>query len=139
MWNAPLCAAAATEIAQDDVRVQIPDFADDVEQECDIGDVGVGRPGGWSGGPVGPEGDVCATEKPVVGRVFEDVQEGHAGGGESVDEESFKLAFDEVQHYECESERLELGRAGGRRQEGVQDRMDEDGPQIFDQEDGAPS
>lgn len=139
MWDTPLRAAAATEIAQHDVRVQIPDLADDVEKECGISDIGVEWLGGRSGGPVGPEGDIRATEKPVVGRVFENVHEGHASGGESVDEKGFKLAFDEVQHYECESERLELGWAGGRRQEGVQDRVDEDGPQIFDQEDGAPS
>lgn len=81
------------------MRVQISNFADDVEQNCGIGNVGVGRPGGWSGRPVGPEGDICAREQPVMGRVFENVQERHGGGGESVDEERFELAFDEVNDY----------------------------------------
>lgn len=99
MRDAPFFATAAAEIAQHDVRVQISNLADDVEQNCGIGDVGVRWPGGWSGRPVGPEGDVCASEKPVMGRVFENVQERHGGGGESVDKERFELAFDEVNDY----------------------------------------
>lgn len=110
-----LRAAAAAEIAQHHVRAQIAHFADDVQQECGVGDIRIGRPGGGSGRPVGPEGDVSASEEPVVGRIFENVQEWHGGGGESVDEDGFKLAFDEVKHYECEGERLELGWAGRRR------------------------
>lgn len=74
-----------------------------------------------------------------MGGIFENVHEGHGGRGESVDEECFELALDEVKHYECEGERLKLRRAGRRWQQGVQHGMDEDGAKIFDQEDGAPS
>lgn len=118
MRDAPLRPAAAAEIAQHDVRVQIPDFTDEVECECGIGDVGVGWPRGRSGRAVGPECDVRAGQEPVMGRVFENVQQGHGGGRESVDEDGFELAFDKVQDYKCEGERLELGGTGGRWQKG---------------------
>ena len=40
--------------------------------------------------------------------VFEDVEGGHGGGAEAVDEEGFELAFGEVETYEGEGEGLEV-------------------------------
>ena len=48
-----------------------------------------------------------------MGAVFEDVERGHGGGAEAVDEEGFKFAFEEVEDDEGEGEGLEGGRAGG--------------------------
>ena len=47
-----------------------------------------------------------------MGAVFEDVEDGHGGGAEAVDEEGFELAFEEVQTYEGQGEGLEVGGAG---------------------------
>lgn len=47
-----------------------------------------------------------------MGAVFEDVEGGHGGGAEAVDEEGFELAFGEVETYEGEGEGLEVGGAG---------------------------
>ena len=38
-----------------------------------------------------------------MGGVFENVEGGHCGGTEAVDEEGFEFALDEVQAYEGES------------------------------------
>lgn len=44
-----------------------------------------------------------------MGAVFEDVEGGHCGGAEAVDEEGFEFAFGEVQAGEGEGEGLEVG------------------------------
>lgn len=42
---------------------------------------------------IDPKCHVEAGEEPVVRAVFEDVEEGHGGGGEAMDEEGFVFAF----------------------------------------------
>ena len=41
-----------------------------------------------------------------MGAVFENVESGHGGGAEAVDEERFEFAFGEVEAYEGEGEGL---------------------------------
>lgn len=62
--------------------------------------------GSWGGGEVDPVSHVQARQEPVVGAIFENVEGGHGGGTEAVDEEGFEFAFGEVQAYEGEGEGL---------------------------------
>lgn len=69
---------------------------------------GFGGEGGVEGvGAVGGVSDCEAGEEPVMGAVFEEVEEGHCGGGEAVDEEGFEDSFGEVEGYEGAGEGLE--------------------------------
>lgn len=69
-----------------------------------------------------------------MGAVFEDVEGGHGGGAEAVDEEGFELALGEVQADEGEGESLEGGGAEaiGCGVEEVKERVDEEGAEVFD-------
>lgn len=85
-----------------------------------------------------------------MGRVADDVEGGHGGGGELVDEEGLELALGEVEEEEGEGELLDLGEwAGGVRAEeggGVdvgtervgEEEGEEDGSRVLDEVDGAP-
>ena len=76
---------------------EVGKLAEKVEGDGGVGEEGVGVWfGGRGGGRVGEVGDQEAGEQPVVGGVFEDVQEGHCGEGEAVHEEGFELALEEV-------------------------------------------
>lgn len=80
-----------------------------------------------------------------MGRILEDVGVGHGREGEAVDEDGFQLALEEVQCDHPEGEGL---KGGGALVEGrelvdvgakvVEDRVDEKGSEVFDDEDGAP-
>lgn len=62
-----------------------------------------------------------------MGAVFEDVEGGHGGGAEAVDEEGFEFAFEEVQTGEGEGEGLEVGGSwavGGVGEDEVEERVD---------------
>lgn len=99
---------------------------------------------------VGAERDIDAGEEPVVRGVLEDVAQGHGGGGEAMDEHGLKLALEEVQRDHRHGEGLGGGRRGewvrGRGRvriedvgaEEVEERVDEERPQIFDYKDGVP-
>lgn len=52
-----------------------------------------------------------------MGAVFVQVEEGHCGGGEAMEEEGFELAFQEMQGYKGAGEGLEEGWAAGRGRE----------------------
>lgn len=75
--------------------------------------------------------------------VFEDVEDGHGGVAEAVNEEGFELAFEEVKSDECAGEELEGG-GGGRgggvycAPEEVEEGVNEERAGVFDDEDGAP-
>lgn len=118
--NAALSAARSTKRAQRQVGGKIGQLAENVQR-----DRGVGQEGVWvgfrgrGGGRVGEVSDQHAGEEPIVGRVFEDVEEGHGGEGEAVDEEGFQLALEEVQDYHGEGEGLQGGRAGVEGWQGV--------------------
>ena len=43
--------------------------------------------------------------------IFEDVEGGHGGCAEAVDEKRLELAFEEVQAYDGEGEGLQVGRS----------------------------
>lgn len=74
--------------------VQIAQFPHGVEGEGEVCEIGPGvRSCGAGVGGVGGVSDGEAGEEPVVGAVFEEVEEGHCGGGEAVDEEGFEDAF----------------------------------------------
>ena len=77
-----------------------------------------------------------------MGGVLEDVKDGHGGGAEAVDEEGFELALGEVDHDEDQRERLEVGCAtacgAGVGEVEVEEGMDQEGAEIFDEEDCAP-
>ena len=81
------------------MRLQSSELADDEEQDAWVGNVGIRRAGDGAIGAVDPEGHVQAGEKPVVGRVSEDVEDRHCCGGEAMEEEGFELAFEEVGYY----------------------------------------
>lgn len=80
-----------------------------------------------------------------MGGVLEDVQERHGGQGEAVDEERLELALEEVQHNHPKGQGLQ-GRGalveGGQgvdvRAEVVEERVDEERAEVFDDEDGTP-
>jgi hypothetical protein len=78
-----------------------------------------------------------------VGGILKNVEGRHGGIAEAVDEEGFEFAFEEVEGDEGAGEGLE-GRgsgAGGFVDVGsgeVEERVDEEGAEIFDDKDGAP-
>lgn len=62
-----------------------------------------------------------------MGAVFEDVEGGHGGRAEAVDEKGFELTFDEVETDQGEGECLQVGRtgaAGCRGEDEVEERVD---------------
>jgi len=78
-----------------------------------------------------------------VGGVLEDVARGHGGVAEAVDEEGFEFAFDEVEGDGYAGEGLQgRGRGVGAGvyvgAEEVEEWVDEEGAEVFDDEDGAP-
>lgn len=97
-------------------------------------------------------GEVCdeeARERPVVPAVFEDVERGHGSEGEAVHDECFELALHEMDEHHDQTQGLEIGwwwhsgEGVGRqgvylRAEKVDEWVDEDGAEVFDDEDGAP-
>ena len=106
------------------------EFSDCEEGEAGVGELGVRGRGGGGGGQVDPVGHVQAGEEPVVGAVFEDVEGGHGGRAEAVDEEGFQFAFGEVEADEGEGEGLEgggTGAVGCVGEDEVEERVDEEG------------
>ena len=87
-----------------------------------------------------------ARESPVKDTVLEDVEGGHGGRAETVDEEGLELTFEEVAHYHAEHEILR-GRHGEicfeaaaveQRTRGHDEEMNHNGTEIFCQEHCAP-
>lgn len=83
---------------------------------------------------------------PVEVAVAEDVDPGHRGGGELVDEKGLEFALEEVQLEHGEDDPLGLGELEGLRGTGVdvgsegtgEEGVDEDGTEVFDEEHIAP-
>lgn len=100
-----------------------------------LGGLVVGVEGGVEGfRGIGGVSDCEAGEEPVVRAVFVEVEEGHRGGGEAVEEEGFEDSFEEVEDYEGAGEGLEGCWLGG----GVvvvEEGVDEEGAGVFDQVD----
>ena len=93
MGDSPFRSPARTEIAQDEMRVEVSEFADEEESEGRVCDRWIGGEGGRGIGAIYPICHIEAGEEPVVSGVFKDVEEGHGGGGEAVDEEGFEFTF----------------------------------------------
>lgn len=70
--------------------------------------------------------------------IGEYVAEGHRCGREAVYVEGFKLSFQEMNHDECEGVCLEFGCSGCAGEEKVEDRMDKDGAEVFEDEGCSP-
>lgn len=84
-----------------------------------------------------------AREKPVVSRVLENIEEWHSSVAESMNEKRLEFTLDVVSNSERDSYGLHLGRhevalpdLGTKI---VEERMDQDGPSVFSEEDGSPS
>lgn len=95
------------------------------------------RPGAVVDGP-GAQG---AGKGPVEEAVFEDVARGHGVCGELVDEERLNLALGKVRHDHAEAEPLRGGHGWVLeevRPGGDGEAVEEDGAEIFDDEDGSP-
>lgn len=77
-----------------------------------------------------------------MGGVLEDVKHGHGCGAKAVDEECFEFALDKVGDNCHESGLLHLCHVPGAAVdvgcEGIEEWVDEDGPKVFDDEDGTP-
>lgn len=79
-------------------------------------------------------------------RVLEDVEDWHRGIGEAVDEDSFQLALDKVEDDKCEGKQLCAGSwryrstvmAIEKGTDEVDERVDEDRTEVFNQEDCSP-
>lgn len=101
--DSPRRGATGTEVAQDDVGVEVCNLAIDVEHDAGVDDSALGarqcaeRHAGGAAGGEDEVGDVQPGEDPVVGAVAQDVDGGHGSGGEFVDENSLELALDEVE------------------------------------------
>lgn len=130
------------------MSVQVGNLAEDEECQTGVHESGVGI--GCRGGSVGaedPVGDVEAGEGPVVSAVLEDVAGRHGCVAEAVDEDGLILALEEVNGQESTDEELGVGGVGEglivvevkQRAEGEEEESwDEEGTQVFDDEDGAP-
>ena len=122
----------------------VAELAEQVEQDTGRIDGEVVCARGEGARVVDGQGAQQARDNPVEAAVLEDVAGRHGVGGELVHEEGLELALGEVQRDEPQREGLQVGgRArGGRAVDGgpqeVDQRVDEQGPEVFDQEDGAP-
>lgn len=105
-----LGGAAGAKVGQDDVGVEVGELAEEVYCQTRSDDVSIPallerrRSGGVGGED--PVGDIEHGE-PVVGEVAEDVGRRHGGGGESVEEDGFEFALDEVEDDEGERDGLD--------------------------------
>lgn len=100
---------------------------------------------------VDEEGGQQAGREPVEGAVLDDVEGGHGGGGEAVQEGGLELALDKVRDEHVEANLLhdggwggvgalvevgvDLGELGADR---VEEDVEEDRAEVFDEVDGAP-
>ncbi|KAL8980598.1 MAG: hypothetical protein Q9205_004367, partial [Flavoplaca limonia] len=64
------------------------------------------------------------------------VEERHCGGGKAVEEERLDFAFKEVEGYEGAGEGLEERWGVG--ENNIEERVDEEGAEVFQDEDEAP-
>lgn len=142
MGDLALSAARRSQAREIQVHQRVANLAKQVEHSA--GGVnkrlvrgGSQRPGAVVDGP-GAQG---AGKGPVEEAVLEDVARGHGVCGELVDEERLNLALDKVRHDHAEAEPLRGGH--GRVLEEVRpggdgEAVEEDGAEIFDDEDGSP-
>jgi hypothetical protein len=140
--NPTVRAARPPQVLERDVRAVIANLANGKQGNAQGGDQRVRRTRRRAVGAICPVSQVEARHDPVVAAVLVDVADGHGGRGEAVHEDSFKFALREVDdaHEECEF--LEA-RGGGacavdERAREVHERVDQEGPEVFDDEDGAP-
>lgn len=80
---------------------EVTQFSKHVEYDGEGGEPGVGsvmRRGGVVGWGVGEEGDVEATQQPVVSRVLEDIERRHRGVREPVHKQGLELSLEKVSH-----------------------------------------
>lgn len=77
-----------------------------------------------------------------MGTVLEDVERRHGSSREAVNKQSFELALQEMQHTHYHGNCLELRRgfrgAVDERTTVVEERVDEEGAQVFDDKDSSP-
>ena len=71
-----------------------------------------------------------------MGAVFEEVKERHCGGGKAVEEEGFEFAFEKVEGYEGAGEGLE--KRWGVGENNMEEGVDEEGTEVFQDENEAP-
>ena len=139
----PLGAAGAAQRREVAVHEGVAGLAEEVEggaEGVEGGRVGRGRE---RRGPVNLRRAQQARDGPVEEAVLEDVGPGHGAGRELVHEERLELALDEVRHDHAEREPLRLGQLRGRVGEDVgaggdDGRVDEEGAEVLDDEDGPP-
>jgi hypothetical protein len=149
--NATLSGTRAAQVTQNVVRIQIGDLTEDEERQTSVHKSHVG--GGTGSSRVrseDPVGDVETGQHPVVGAVLDDVAGGHGGAAEAVHEDCLVLALQEVQGQQAADEELYVGEGGEsgerlvegevqQRSEGEEEEgWDQEGAEVFDDEDGAP-
>lgn len=95
--DASLCAASRSQVSEDDVRVQVCQFAENVSCEGGVVDERVERCGGSGvGGRVDEVSNQHSRQDPVVRAIFDDVGSRHRSSAEAVDEEGLQLPLQEV-------------------------------------------
>lgn len=77
--------------------IEIAELANDVPRECCIRDGRIAWCGCGGGRRIGNVCDQQASQHPVVAAILEDVEGGHGGIAEAVDEDGFEFAFEEVE------------------------------------------
>lgn len=111
--NSTLGSSRTTQVTQNIVRVQVGQLAEDEQGQARPYKQRVGLRGCGCGiGSGNPVGNVETGKEPVVGAVLEDVENGHGGAAESVHEDGFKLALQEVQSQQAAYEQLQVGGVG---------------------------
>lgn len=100
-------SAWGTEVAQSDVGEVVGDLGKDEQGNAavDQGFTALAQRGASSvPGAIDPVGEIETGEEMVVGRVLEQVAEGHGAVREAVDKHGLVLALQEVQHHHDESD-----------------------------------
>jgi len=95
-WNTTLGASSTAQASQRQVCREVAQLSNDVKRQCGKNDQGICQCRGGSVGLVGPESNVCTSQKPVVRRILENVGERHGRATEAVDIECFQLALEKV-------------------------------------------
>lgn len=110
--DSPFRGPRSTEITQNQVSVQVRQLCESEESHPAIQESCVGF-GCRSGiGAEDPVSDIEASQDPIVGAILEDVARRHRSIAETVDEDGFELAFQEMDGQQAADEQLDVGGLG---------------------------
>lgn len=143
-WYTTLSASWRSQTHQDQMRVQICQLSKEIQHEPSVRNqliIVIPRRERCRG--VDEVRNKHARQRPVVPRVLHDIERRHGGIAKAVNEQRLQLALEEVQRdgdtrHRLQVRRLSRGVFVDVRSEEVEEWVDEEWAEVFDDEDGSP-